>query len=131
MTNENQPEEPAQPLLRVVTPDTTPEEVAAIVAVLSALGGGASATVTIDPGTHGPIDVEVTVSGVTPKSVTATAAQPDRQLGPIPVDLRSAGAGVYSAGSVDLPVSGDWQIALVVTSSAFDAVTATVTVHLA
>ena len=34
------PEPPAeqQPLLRIVTPDTTPEEVAAIVAVLSALG---------------------------------------------------------------------------------------------
>ncbi len=28
------------PVLRIVTPDTTPEEVAAIVAVLSALGGG-------------------------------------------------------------------------------------------
>ncbi len=27
------------PLLRVLTPDTTPEEVAAVVAVLSALGG--------------------------------------------------------------------------------------------
>ncbi|WP_203045412.1 acyl-CoA carboxylase subunit epsilon [Pimelobacter simplex] len=34
---------PAAPLLRVVTPGTTPEEVAAIVAVLSALGGGATA----------------------------------------------------------------------------------------
>lgn len=44
MTNETQPEEPAQPLLRIVTPDTTPEEVAAIVAVLSALGGGAPAS---------------------------------------------------------------------------------------
>lgn len=48
MTNETSPEaaeaaEPAQPLLRIVTPDTTPEEVAAIVAVLSALGGGAPA----------------------------------------------------------------------------------------
>ncbi len=28
------------PLLRIVTPDTTPEEVAAIVAVFSALGSG-------------------------------------------------------------------------------------------
>ena len=28
------------PVLRVVTPDATPEEVAAVVAVLSALGGG-------------------------------------------------------------------------------------------
>jgi hypothetical protein len=33
----------SSPLLRVVTPGTTPEEVAAIVAVLSALGGGAPA----------------------------------------------------------------------------------------
>ncbi len=31
------------PLLRVLTPGTTPEEVAAIVAVLSAMGGGAAA----------------------------------------------------------------------------------------
>lgn len=30
---------PEQPLLRIVTPDTTPEEVAAIVAVLAAVGG--------------------------------------------------------------------------------------------
>ena len=33
----------AQPLLRVLTPNTTPEEVAAIVAVLSSLGGSAQA----------------------------------------------------------------------------------------
>lgn len=32
-----------KPLLRVVNPDATPEEVAAVVAVLSALGGGAPA----------------------------------------------------------------------------------------
>ena len=32
-----------QALLRVVNPDATPEEVAAVVAVLSALGGGAPA----------------------------------------------------------------------------------------
>ncbi|MBZ5733292.1 acyl-CoA carboxylase subunit epsilon [Nocardioides sp. TRM66260-LWL] len=33
---------PAAPLLRVVNPDATPEEIAAIVAVLSALGSGAA-----------------------------------------------------------------------------------------
>lgn len=32
----------AQPLLRVITPNTTPEEVAAIVAVLSSMGGPAA-----------------------------------------------------------------------------------------
>lgn len=35
--------ESASPLLRIITPDTTPEEVAAIVAVLSSLGGAAPA----------------------------------------------------------------------------------------
>ncbi|CAM3374585.1 acyl-CoA carboxylase subunit epsilon [Nocardioides dubius] len=33
---------PAQPLLRVVNPDATPEEIAALVAVFSALGSGAA-----------------------------------------------------------------------------------------
>lgn len=33
-------ESPATPLLRVITPSTTPEEVAAIVAVFAAMGGG-------------------------------------------------------------------------------------------
>ncbi len=36
MSEEGEVEQP--PLLRIVTPDTTPEEVAAIVAVFSALG---------------------------------------------------------------------------------------------
>lgn len=31
------------PLLRIITPDTTPEEIAALVAVFSALGGGDAA----------------------------------------------------------------------------------------
>lgn len=31
---------PEQPVLRVVNPDATPEEIAAIVAVFSAIGGG-------------------------------------------------------------------------------------------
>ena len=32
--------EGARPLLRILTPDATPEEIAAIVTVLAALGGG-------------------------------------------------------------------------------------------
>ena len=41
MTEDHSPEEtaPDRPLLRVVNPDATPEEVAALVAVFSALGG--------------------------------------------------------------------------------------------
>jgi Acyl-CoA carboxylase epsilon subunit len=33
-------EAPQQPLLKIVTPDATPEEIAALVAVFVALGGG-------------------------------------------------------------------------------------------
>ena len=37
------PQTPAPPLLQIITPGTTPEEIAAIVAVFTALGGGAPA----------------------------------------------------------------------------------------
>ncbi|MFL6022492.1 MAG: acyl-CoA carboxylase subunit epsilon [Marmoricola sp.] len=39
MSEDSTPVQPAQPVLRVVNPDATPEEIAAIVAVFSALGG--------------------------------------------------------------------------------------------
>lgn len=35
-------EQPQAPVLRIITPDATPEEVAAIVAVFSAMGGAAA-----------------------------------------------------------------------------------------
>ena len=39
MTDEQPVEAPQAPVLRIVTPDATPEEIAAIVAVFSSLGG--------------------------------------------------------------------------------------------
>ena len=43
VTEDGQAPEPAEPVLRIVNPDATPEEIAAIVAVFAALGGGAEA----------------------------------------------------------------------------------------
>ncbi|HWJ80742.1 MAG TPA: acyl-CoA carboxylase subunit epsilon [Nocardioides sp.] len=40
MSDEKAAEQPQAPVLRVVNPDATPEEIAAVVAVFSALGGG-------------------------------------------------------------------------------------------
>jgi copper transport protein len=96
------------------------------------LGGGRTATVTLDPGEHGPLNIEVTVagSGSAPKSVTGTASLPAKQLGPIPLNLVRESGGLYTSGGVDLPVSGDWVVDLVVTSSTFDAVTADLRLHL-
>jgi len=41
VTDETPIETPSTPVLRIVTPDATPEEVAALVAVFSAMGGAA------------------------------------------------------------------------------------------
>ena len=43
MTDEAAPQEPAPPLLRIVKGDPTPDEVAALVAVVSAMAAGAQA----------------------------------------------------------------------------------------
>ncbi|HEU5006814.1 MAG TPA: copper resistance protein CopC [Jatrophihabitantaceae bacterium] len=95
------------------------------------LGGGHSVMVTVDPGVHGPVSVSVELSpGTRPKRVTATALQPAKQLGPIPVPLRANGTDLYGASNVNLPVKGTWVITLVVTTSAFDAVTTDVKITL-
>ena len=87
-------------------------------------------SVTSDPGTHGNVQLTVDLGTVRSTSVTASATQPDKQIGPIPVPLSKAGAETYS-GSVTLPAAGRWRIDLVVTTSAFDATTtsATLTLH--
>ena len=43
MATENEPAEPQRPALRIVHGDPTPEEVAALVAVLASAGGGEDA----------------------------------------------------------------------------------------
>jgi copper transport protein len=94
------------------------------------LGGGRTATVTIDPGRHGPVTVTVRLSpGAKPQQLTATAALPDKQLGPIPIPLR-AGGGEYSASGVVLPSAGSWTITLTVRMSEFDSVVADTKIRL-
>ena len=98
---------------------------------MAPLDSGRTASVTVDPGQHGNVSVEVALSaGPRPQSVTATATQPDRQIGPIPVQLIADGTDLYTASDVSLPVPGTWVIALVVTTSKFRAVATQVTVHL-
>ena len=100
------------------------------VSAVAPLSAGHGISVTSDPGTHGNVQLTVDLGTVRTKSVTATATQPDKQIGPIPVRLTKAGAEAYD-GSVSLPVAGRWRIDLVVTTSTFDATTtsATLTLH--
>jgi copper transport protein len=95
-----------------------------------ALGGGRTATVTLDPGRHGPVTVTVALSpGAKPQQLTATAALPDKQLGPITIPLRAGGAQ-YSASGVVLPSAGRWTIRLTVRTSEFDSVVADTKIRL-
>ncbi len=97
----------------------------------AALGGGRTVRVTIDPGTHGTVATTVEVSaGVPPTVVTATATLPAKQIGPIDLGLTANGPELYGSSGVVLPAAGDWVITLVVATSAFDATTTAVTIHL-
>ena len=95
-----------------------------------ALGGGRTATVTLDPGKHGPVTVTVQLSpGAKPQQLTATAALPDKQLGPIPIPLRATGSE-YSASGIVLPSAGKWTITLTVRTSDFDSTVADTKIRL-
>ena len=96
------------------------------VSASTTLGGGRSVTVIADPGIHGPVDVTVMLRNVPTARVTATATQHAAELGPLPIALTRHGGGHFD-GTVTLPVAGNWDIDLVVTTSAFDATTADVT----
>lgn len=95
-----------------------------------ALGNGRTATVTLDPGRHGPVTVTVVLSrGAKPQQLTATAALPDKQLGPIAIPLRANGAE-YTASGVVLPAAGRWTITLDIRTSEFDSVVADTKIRL-
>ena len=100
------------------------------VSAVAPLTAHTTVRVTASPGVHGPVTVTAELSdGSSPKSITATATQKSKQIGPLPIKLRHEGAGSYD-GSVTLPVSGAWEIDLVVTTSTFDATTTDVVLHL-
>jgi copper transport protein len=88
----------------------------------ASLGGARTVSVTVEPGVHGPVDVSIALSGGGATQVTATATQQAKQLGPIPVKLTRERPGFYD-GNVSLPVAGDWNFDLVVTTSKFNATT--------
>ncbi|GAA2656217.1 copper resistance CopC/CopD family protein [Streptomyces lunalinharesii] len=48
-----------------------------------------------------------------------------KKLGPLPVTLRHSGTGHWTAGGIQLPVPGRWQLSLLVRTSDFDQVTET------
>lgn len=87
------------------------------------LGHGSTLQVTASSGVHGPVAFTVVVlRGGAPKTITATATQPDRQLGPLPIRLTKDGPRTFD-GDARLPVAGTWQLHFVVTYSALEVTT--------
>jgi copper transport protein len=100
------------------------------VATTVTISSATSARVTINPGVHGSVQISVQLSGtVNPLEVGATASLPNRQLGPIPIQLQAAGPRDYTASNVVLPAAGEWLIGLTVRTSDFDSNTATARLH--
>jgi copper transport protein len=101
------------------------------VAASTSLGGGRTVTVTLEPGVHGPVTASIALTpGAKPQSVTATALQPSKQIGPLPIPLTANGTDLYGSSNVNLPVSGTWVVTVIVTLSKFNAVTTDVKIHL-
>jgi copper transport protein len=64
---------------------------------------------------------------VEPPEVDATFTLADQQVGPLPVSLTTAGRGLRT-GRAELPLSGQWQLAITVRTTAIDEATAYVEV---
>jgi copper transport protein len=95
------------------------------------LGDGRSVTVTVEPGVHGPVTAAVALSpGTKATGVTATALQPAKKIGPIPIKLTANGTDLYGSDSVNLPAAGTWVFSLVVSTGTFDAITVDVKIRL-
>lgn len=98
--------------------------------VTATVAAGQRAAVTIAPQLTGPVTVRVHLDhGPSPLAVSATAALPAAQLGPIPLTLARTGVLTYTAEAVMLPAPGEWIVSLDVQSSEFQATTVSVRVH--
>jgi copper transport protein len=54
------------------------------------------------------------------KELTVTATLPDKQIGPLPLTVQSAGPGHYIVPSALLNAPGDWELGLILRVSEFD-----------
>ncbi len=93
--------------------------------------GKGVAGVTLTPGRAGtPNTVRLVVAGPSGAPVDVPEVQlaftlPAQHLGPIPVTLKRADKGHWTANGVQLPLAGAWQLSITVRTSDIDEVTET------
>ncbi|MGW3073653.1 copper resistance CopC/CopD family protein [Kitasatospora sp. NPDC001132] len=88
-----------------------------------------TATVSLNPARTGPNEVQLALDGADGQPVDVPEVQlaftlPDRDLGPLPVQLTQEGTGRWT-GIAQLPLAGNWVVSVQVRSSDIDQTTPT------
>lgn len=89
---------------------------------------------TVEPAALGENEVHLYLfdaadgSQLQPREMSATASLPDRDIGPLQVDLRRAGPGHYVGDSVPFGVPGEWELDVEVRTTRFDQESAAIAV---
>ena len=95
--------------------------------------GSGSVSVTVTPARLGPNQLRVSVTNskgqpYRPQEVDAVLALPERNLGPLPVELTTSRPGIYLSAPVVVTLTGQWQLQITIRSDAFDETTVTIPV---
>ncbi|MET7639174.1 copper resistance protein CopC [Streptomyces sp. NPDC005438] len=93
-------------------------------------GGKGTAEVNLDPGRSGANTLHLRLTDPRDRplrmlELKASLTQKDKDIGPLPVRLKSEEKGHWSSQGLRLPVAGDWELALTLRSSEIEQVTET------
>ncbi|MFE7312656.1 copper resistance protein CopC [Streptomyces sp. NPDC057555] len=113
------------------SPDANQPRVLTVPFDTGGAGGKGTARIDLDPGrSGGGNELRVRIADPSGKvrdvpEVKVAFTLDAKKLGPLPVALRHNGTGHWTAGGVQLPVPGRWQLSLLVRTSDIDQVTET------
>ncbi len=95
--------------------------------------GTGSVSVVVTPARLGPNVLRVSVTNASgrpyrPQQIEVILALPERNLGPLPVQLTVEGAGTYVSAPAIVAITGQWSLRITIRSDAFDETTVTIPV---
>jgi copper transport protein len=95
--------------------------------------GTGKVSVVVTPARLGPNVFRVSVTNVNgqpyrPQQIAVVLALPERNLGPLPVQLTTEGLGTYLSAPVIVTITGQWSLRITIRSDAFDETTVTIPV---
>jgi copper transport protein len=95
--------------------------------------GTGRVSVVVTPARLGPNVFRVSVTNVNgqpyrPQQIAVALALPERNLGPLPVQLTMEGPGTYLSAPVIVTITGQWSLRITIRSDAFDETTMTIPV---